>query len=154
MITNKRLKELASDGCADGPLEVQDLAAELLKLRRKGLPTSAKKGHPDTRKFTDFFMAAWKDRFGDDYHFQGAKDGKAAQTILKASGSLSKAQETVQRYMEDDDRFVVSNGHTLAILASKINAYRGSHGDDAVSGRNDPDPDEAWRVLSGQRETG
>jgi len=101
-------------------------------------------GNPNHKPLVEFFCQSWEERFGAKYHFQNGKDAAAATTILKATGNdLEASSRVVTRYLGDDDKFLNDNGHTLALLASRINAYLANLPDDD----DEPMTEERWNEI-------
>ena len=71
-----------------------------------------------------YFEAEWKRRNGADYYWQAAKDMQAAKSVLSAcKGSIDLAKRMIDLYLDDGAPFVVSLGHPMAILRTRLNAY-------------------------------
>jgi hypothetical protein len=116
---------------------------------------SEKSGHTQLR---EFFCRRWKESKGAKYAFADGKDGSATKAILKAcEGNLSEAQDLVERFLADEDDFLVKNGWGLSFLPGRINAYRANlaNGEASYPSEDDidavligcqdvPQPSEKW----------
>lgn len=78
----------------------------------------------DHQSLIDHFTEQWSKLIGGGgkYPFAKGRDGKAAKTILEAvTGDLDRAKAIVDRYLTDDDPWLLENGkgRGLALLASR-----------------------------------
>jgi len=72
------------------------------------------------RAFTDWFVQEFEKSFGRKYHFQGAKDGKAADALIK-SYALDELKKLVLAGWKDQSRFIQENCMSIAGFSSQVN---------------------------------
>lgn len=85
--------------------------------------TKAKSSSLDSRhqEVVDFFYTEFKKKFKRDYVGQ-KKDFAAISRLLKKIDA-DDLMDRIQQYLKDDEPFVVNNGHNIALLQTRINAY-------------------------------
>ncbi len=71
------------------------------------------------RQLTDYFCSAFKQRFGDEYPFQRAKDGSLLSACLKKYG-LEKAKGLIDQFLKSDDEFIKRAGYSVGVFHSQI----------------------------------
>jgi hypothetical protein len=62
------------------------------------------------------WMAAWKEKYGTDYPFNGVDGAKAADLLRACGGSVEKSAQLIRLYLADADKFFA--GHPLTKLTS------------------------------------
>ena len=98
---------------------------------RKGTGTvanatgDASNGSGSKRQLTDAFVVAWQERFGGPYKFQGAKDGKAADSLLATGLSVAEIISIARSAWARLDEFNCKHAMSLAGLSSRFNEIRG-----------------------------
>lgn len=80
-----------------------------------------KKGHPRHQEVVDYFYRRFKERFDREYIGQ-AKDFTAISRLLKTMDA-DDLMARINRYLKDEEPFLVKNGHSMALLQTRINAY-------------------------------
>lgn len=109
------------------PVETTGEAREKLPRKKKQTKEeehrAAEKRKPTGphAELIDHFTAKWADRCGGKYPFSGARDGKAAKSILDhVGGDLDRAKRIVDAYLADDDEWLQEHGagRPLSLLAS------------------------------------
>lgn len=82
-----------------------------------------KKKEPQTQHqiAVDFFYTEYEKRFNRKYVGQ-VKDFAAISRLLKKM-SLGDLKLRILQYLRDDDPFLVNNGHSIALIQTRINAY-------------------------------
>lgn len=88
---------------------------------------------PHHQEVVDYFHQEFERRYRKKYVWQ-TKDFAAIKRLLKKldAGDL---KQRISEYLRDDDPFLVSNGHSVALLQTRINAYGKPHfGDKQTKG--------------------
>ena len=83
-----------------------------------------KPSDPRINQFTEFFVDQYRTKFQSKYVHQGPKDAQAVKRLIGADLGLEETQRRVLLYLNNDDPFVVKQGHTISFFASTINSYR------------------------------
>ena len=91
------------------------------KQAKAKTPKSRSAHHEVIRHFTD----GWSKRHnGAKYTFANGRDGKAVKSVLEAAdGDLDRAIAIVDRYLEDDDFYIVRQEHPLALIQTRLSKY-------------------------------
>lgn len=98
-------------------------AASVLEIKGEARRREQKPANPDHPRFVAAFCDAWRERYGTDYPFGGAKDGAHVKTILGRVGTIERGLEVIRLYFADSDQFVVKDRHGLGLLVSQIRKY-------------------------------
>ena len=69
-----------------------------------------------------YFLKAWEKRYGKNYAFNRGKDGSAFKWFLQQV-SLTELKAIIDRYLADDEDFLVRKGHSVGILRSQFNTW-------------------------------
>jgi hypothetical protein len=79
------------------------------------------------KQLLDFFVEHWeKQHKGRKYVVNGAKDMATFKRLLKTLDARSIAKRTkTYLYNLSNDKFLVENGHSIGMFASRINSIRG-----------------------------
>lgn len=75
----------------------------------------------ETRTFTDFWVAAFQAACGAAYGFQGAKDGRHVQRILKRPGGLPEAKRRAAILLAAAPQWIANGGIDLGVLDAQWN---------------------------------
>lgn len=70
--------------------------------------------------------AIWVDinrEFGRTDPFPIGKDTKAAKNILSQIKDSEKYADILRQFLDDNDNFLIQNGHSISFLTSRINKY-------------------------------
>jgi len=94
-----------------------------------------KKTDPRIKELIDYFFRQYNFLRDGDYVVAGGKDGKAIERLLK-SLEPDEIRRRMLKYLEDNDPFLVRNGHPIAIFAERVNAYREGNGKTAKTDLN------------------
>lgn len=107
------------------------------KEGKKEIPAAVAAEASEHKSFVSLFVSLWQASHPRaKYQFQAAKDASAVGRIRKAvSNDLPTFKRIVSAFLADSDRFLVSNGHTLAIMSTRLNALL------AADAKNNGDPD-------------
>ena len=91
------------------------------KLTKAKTLKSRSAHHEVIRYFTD----GWSKRHnGAKYTFANGRDGKAVKFVLEAAdGDLDRAIAFVDRYLEDDDFYIIRQEHPLALIQTRLSKY-------------------------------
>lgn len=73
------------------------------------------------RQFTDAWCNAYEDKFGCKYKFQGAKDGKAADSLLSLERSIEDIISLAKQAWDKPDGFNTKQASSLAGFSSRFN---------------------------------
>ena len=96
------------------------------------------------------FCDGWKKLYGVKYVFAQGKDGSHAKSLLAALGR-EKLCQAIDGYFADREAFVVDNGHSFGLLASRINRYtpRNRPGQAGIDPLLSDDPSPSLKTLTG-----
>lgn len=74
------------------------------------------------RALSDYYVAAWENRYGSRYAWQGVKDSSQAKRLLKLF-TLEDLEARILRWMKDNEAFYTRARHPFALFASNVNRY-------------------------------
>jgi len=90
--------------------------------RNKSKTLPVRKDLPGSKLFSDWFCYAFNLIQGYPYRFEGAKDGKCVNEMLK-SISVKNLVAKCCHYLVDENRFPPSKAPTISFLRQRVNEY-------------------------------
>jgi hypothetical protein len=98
-----------------GKVLALDLSEERPKKDKKKAPST------EHAKLRTYFCERWKSLNGSDYPWNFGRDDAHASRILKHfANDLGKAQDLIDRYLDDGDAWYADKGHQLGLLVSGL----------------------------------
>jgi len=121
-ITILKYEEYQGDGFEKAQAQPQASLIPCPEEKEKNTRAKKKK-EPQTQHqiAVDFFYTEYEKRFNRKYVGQ-VKDFAAISRLLKKM-SLGDLKLRILQYLRDDDPFLVNNGHSIALIQTRINAY-------------------------------
>lgn len=99
------------------------------------LGATQKKANPDVREAISYFRDAYRKRVGKQYLVRWEKDGAIMAKLLQAC-TLVELKGLIDRFMMDNDEFVVKAGRSVGIFSMQFNRLQSAKGNAEIDYSN------------------